>query len=195
MVAGRPPDRVRRKPRAPLQVERWRQPVRHELRPQQPPPHTARMACRGGFSSLVATTGFSRVPASLARAWLLRNDEQSAPGLRGDIVERFRERPLVAGEVFGLVLALAVLEVDRLHDDARPVGPGTLAMFVHVGTRTITLCVTSPGRGGRLLWRTPPTMTAPSPTLSCERWFSPIRTRSTKPNAELSQATASRTSG
>ena len=44
-------------------------------------------------------------------------------------------------------------------------------------------------------FRTSATMTAPSPTLICDRWSSPIRTRSTKPKAELSQATASRTSG
>ena len=30
---------------------------------------------------------------------------------------------------------------------------------------------------------------------SCERWFSPIRTRSSNPNAAVSHSTASRTSG
>ena len=50
-------------------------------------------------------------------------------------------------------------------------------------TRTITECVTSPGRGGRRSWRTSPTMTAPSPKLSCERWLSPICSRSANPNA------------
>jgi hypothetical protein len=39
-------------------------------------------------------------------------------------------------------------------------------------------------------------MTAPSwPTCICERWSSPTRTRSTKPNASVSHATAARTSG
>ena len=35
--------------------------------------------------------------------------------------------------------------------------------------RTITDCVTSPGRGGRRSARTSPTMIAPAPKLSCER--------------------------
>ena len=39
-------------------------------------------------------------------------------------------------------------------------------------------------------------ITAPSsPMLIWERWLSPIRIRSTNPNASVSHATASRTSG
>ena len=38
----------------------------------------------------------------------------------------------MAGEVLGAVLALAVLEVGRLHQDARPVRPRVLAVGVRV---------------------------------------------------------------
>jgi hypothetical protein len=62
-------------------------------------------------------------------------------------------------------------------------------------TRTITEWLASPGRGDRRSPRASPMMTAPSPTLSCERWSSPILTRSAKPNAAPSQSTAARTSG
>src|SRR4051812_14323759 len=62
----------------------------------------------------------------------------AAPLLGGDVGDRLRERPLVAGEVLGVVLALAVFEVRRLHDDAcavraslRAVHPGVLHAHDH----------------------------------------------------------------
>jgi len=66
--------------------------------------------------------------------------------------------------------------------------------YIYV-TRTITEWVASPGRGGRRSLRTSPMITAPSPKLSCERWSSPICTRSANPKAALSHSTAARTSG
>ncbi len=62
-------------------------------------------------------------------------------------------------------------------------------------TRTITEWVTSPARGGCRSPCVSATITAPSPKLSCERWSSPIRTRSTNPNVFPSHSTAARTSG
>src|SRR6266567_8747577 len=55
-----------------------------------------------------------------------------APFLGGNVGERFRERPLVARRVLGAVLPFAVLEIGRLHEDARAVLPGPFTMGAHV---------------------------------------------------------------
>ena len=62
---------------------------------------------------------------------------------------------------------------------------------------TLTSCVTTPPLGGAT-WapRTSATTNAPSsPARICARWSSPMRTRSPKPKAASSKATAARTSG
>src|ERR1700691_1123821 len=56
----------------------------------------------------------------------------TAPVFRGDIRDCLRERPLVAGEVLGGVLPLAVREVGRLLDDASTVLAGALTVRVRI---------------------------------------------------------------
>ncbi len=51
-------------------------------------------------------------------------DGRPAPGLRDNVRERFRERPLVPRGVLGVVLAFAIWHVGRLREDARAVFPG-----------------------------------------------------------------------
>src|SRR5207244_6425459 len=64
------------------------------------------------------------------------------------------------------------------------------------GTRTLRRCVTTPSLGPTRSARTSATTTAPSdPTRNWARCGSPIRTRSSNPNAASSHATAARTSG
>ena len=55
-------------------------------------------------------------------------DVRPAPFLRRNVRERLRKRPLVACNVLGVVLPLAVLEIGRLHEDACPVFPRPLAV-------------------------------------------------------------------
>ena len=63
-------------------------------------------------------------------------------------------------------------------------------------TRTITECVTSPApRRPALVADVADDHAPPSPTLSCERWASPIRRRSANPNAVGQPRDAARTSG
>ena len=49
---------------------------------------------------------------------LVRGDGSPTPFFRGHVRKRFGKRPLVAGGILGRVLALAVFEVRRLHQDA-----------------------------------------------------------------------------
>src|SRR5919204_6230557 len=84
-----------------------------------PPPQITRNA-----TNRVATA----VMRDAHRLRLVRFDERSAPGRGVDVLERLGERPAVAGRVFGRVLALAVLEIRRLHHDAGAVRPRALAV-------------------------------------------------------------------
>jgi hypothetical protein len=117
------------------------------------------------------------------------------PLLGGDVRERLTERPLVPEGVLYVVLALAVFEVGRLHEDLAAVRPGPLAVRAGVihphHDRMGDLAMLR----GRRSPRTSATISAPSPKRSCERWLSLIRTRPANPKASVSQATASRTSG
>jgi hypothetical protein len=90
----------------------------------------ARRAARQGRlirpAASVGATALSPTGPSVAR------DERPAP-LRGiDVGERLRERPSVAGAVLGAVVPLAVLEVGRLHEDARAVCTGARAVGARV---------------------------------------------------------------
>src|SRR5689334_22260021 len=64
---------------------------------------------------------------ALPPTWL-RYDRFAAPGFGRDVGQRLGERPLVAERVLGVVLAFAVLEVGRLHQDAGTMGPRPLAV-------------------------------------------------------------------
>src|SRR5439155_8572468 len=66
-----------------------------------------------------AGSSTSRRPANSSQ--LPRCDGSPAPIFGGHVGKRFGKRPLVASGVLGRVLALTVLKVPRLHDDARPV--------------------------------------------------------------------------
>ena len=122
--------------------------------------------------------------------------ERSTPGFGVDVVERLGERPLVSCEVGGRVLALAVLGRVGSMRIVAPCARARTQWALTSSTRTVTECVTAFQVRATVMAWTSPTMTArPVPTLSCERRFSPICSRSTNPNAPLSQATASRTSG
>src|SRR5258708_39745923 len=59
-------------------------------------------------------------------------DGRAAPLFRDNVRERLREGPLVTRWVLGAVLTFAVLEVRRLHKDARAVFPRPLAMVARV---------------------------------------------------------------
>lgn len=63
---------------------------------------------------------------------LLRGDGDSAPVLWSDIGKSLREGPMMAGEILGRILPLAVLELGRLHQDAGAVATGPLAVREHV---------------------------------------------------------------
>src|SRR3954451_15832993 len=69
---------------------------------------------------------------SVARWWSgspqLRLDRLPAPLLGGDVGGGLGEGPVVAADVPGAVLALAVRHVSRLHQDRRPMRPGPFAM-------------------------------------------------------------------
>jgi hypothetical protein len=102
---------------------------------------------------------------------------------------------LVARRVFGGVLSLAVFEVSGLHENVR-------AVRAAVRTMSVDVVHADDHRESDLARpRRPPFVAHVAnddraiAKASWERWFSPIRTRSTNPNALLSQATASRTSG
>ena len=123
-------------------------------------------------SHLTARPAAARGCTSSSPAALALRDP--APLLRRDVTQRLRERPAVAGEIFRLVLPLAVLVVGRLLEDARPVRAGVPAVASASSTRTITRWVSSPGRGGRRSPRTSATIIAPSPNAIWERWSSPI---------------------
>jgi len=66
------------------------------------------------------------------------------PLLGGDVRERPTERPLVPEGVLYVVLALAVFEVGRLHEDLGAVRPGRSQCVRASSTRTTTEWVTSP---------------------------------------------------
>jgi hypothetical protein len=59
-------------------------------------------------------------------------EKSSTPGFGVYVVEGLGERPLVAREVGGCVLSLAVLEVGRLHEYPGPVRSRSGAMGVHI---------------------------------------------------------------
>ena len=59
------------------------------------------------------------VPMLLAPIFSIGCDGRPAPFLRDDVGERLGECPLVTRRILDVVLALAVLEVGRLHEDAR----------------------------------------------------------------------------
>ena len=59
---------------------------------------------------------------------LLRGDGDSAPVLWSDIGKSLREGPMMAGEILGRILPLAVLELGRLHQDAGAVATSPLAV-------------------------------------------------------------------
>src|SRR5919205_493172 len=72
-----------------------------------------------------SVTTRASLPAAVAR--------RAAKLLRARVAQRLRERPAMAERILGLVLALAVLEVGRLHEDLRAVG----ARVVAVGLRVV----------------------------------------------------------
>src|SRR5690348_2829040 len=81
-----------------------------------------------GRGSRAATRAFCATHARTS----IGIDVHPAPFLGRDVRERFGERPLVASEVLGAVLALAVLEVRGLHEDAGACGSRSLAVRASV---------------------------------------------------------------
>src|SRR4051812_6711646 len=75
------------------------------------------------------STGSGSARSCSTRWWAGdRSAADAAPLLRRDVAQGLRERPLVPGRILRGVLALAVLEVGRLHEDRGAAGPRVLAM-------------------------------------------------------------------
>ena len=131
------------------------------------PPH----ALDGDLGTAVSPE-LPRRHAACRRSTTSRARRESRPTPRARRRRGSPERPQVTRRILRLVLPLAVLEVGRLHQDLR-------AARARSGRRVHPhhhRCVTSPARGGRWSFRTSRRSRAPSPTLSCERWLSPMRT-------------------